>query len=76
MSSSPAFDRSAAAQSNPSPPSGRRPTPRKRGLLSTYGVGRTCADPTCETTLSRYNDAPLCWHHGELLQAAEHRRRR
>jgi hypothetical protein len=62
-----------APLTTPSAPGGRRSTPRTRGQLATYGVGRTCVYPSCETTLSRYNDAPLCWHHGELAQAAERR---
>jgi hypothetical protein len=74
MSSSPGSDPFAATgPAAPSPLGRGAATPRKRGRLATYGVGRICADPSCETTLSRYNDALLCWHHGELVQAAERR---
>lgn len=26
-------------------------------------VGRVCADPSCDTVLSRYNDSPVCSVH-------------
>ena len=29
----------------------------------TYGQGRTCADPTCQTRLSIYNRSTYCWQH-------------
>jgi len=29
----------------------------------TYGAGRTCADPLCETRLSIYNRSNHCWQH-------------
>jgi hypothetical protein len=29
----------------------------------TYPAGRVCADPGCETRLSVYNKANLCWQH-------------
>ena len=38
---------------------------RIRGYIQTYGQGRTCAAPGCDTTLSRYNKAALCWRHAK-----------
>jgi hypothetical protein len=29
--------------------------------------GRTCAYPACETKLSIYNGADLCWQHTEIV---------
>jgi hypothetical protein len=29
----------------------------------TYPEGRVCAQPGCETKLSRYNKADMCWQH-------------
>ena len=55
--------------------SGPQPPRRTRGHVTTYGVGRICADPDCATTLSRYNDAELCWYHVGVVQASEGRRR-
>lgn len=40
-----------------------RPLRHTRGFVTSYGQGRTCAAPACETTLSRYNKAELCWKH-------------
>jgi hypothetical protein len=28
-----------------------------------YSAGRVCADPNCETKLSRYNKWQYCWQH-------------
>ena len=47
---------------------------RTRGHVTTYGVGRTCADPGCRTILSRYNDAQLCWYHVDGASLAGRRR--
>jgi hypothetical protein len=46
-----------------------------RGYIQSYGEGRTCADSTCETTLSRYNKASLCWKHAEQRELAKLRQR-
>ena len=52
---------------SPSVPSSRvapvRERFRTRGFIADFGLGRTCAAPECETTLSRYNDGRLCWVH-------------
>jgi hypothetical protein len=29
----------------------------------TYGEGRTCEDPLCNTKLSIYNRSKFCWQH-------------
>jgi hypothetical protein len=29
----------------------------------TYGSGRTCDEPGCETRLSMYNRSTFCWQH-------------
>ena len=34
-----------------------------RGYIHSFGRDRTCATDACETRLSRYNDATLCWVH-------------
>jgi hypothetical protein len=34
------------------------PRPNKQ-----YGPGRVCAEPACETKLSRYNKWDYCWQH-------------
>ena len=34
------------------------PKPNKQ-----YTTGRTCAEPACETKLSRYNKWQYCWQH-------------
>lgn len=44
-----------------------RPPPRPRGFITSYGVGRVCADPGCQTTLSRYNQSELCYPHAAQL---------
>jgi hypothetical protein len=47
-------------------PDGPQPGERRRtgkGHVASYGPGRTCAAPGCETQLSRYNGAPTCWRH-------------
>jgi hypothetical protein len=28
-----------------------------------FGSGRVCAEPSCETKLSRYNKWEFCWQH-------------
>lgn len=45
-------------------PGARRRT--GKGHVDSYGEGRVCAAPECETQLSRYNDNPACWRHQEL----------
>ena len=64
---------------NPPPPdpatSARSSLPRRvRGYVQSYGQGRTCAEPECETTLSRYNKDLLCWKHAEQADASQLRR--
>jgi hypothetical protein len=34
-----------------------------RGQVVTYGTGRLCREPGCETVLSRYNEHPKCSLH-------------
>ena len=34
-----------------------------RAKLATYGVGRVCAEPDCETRLSMYNPSAYCALH-------------
>jgi hypothetical protein len=36
---------------------------RKIGHIKTFGTGRVCSSVDCDTALSRYNDATVCWHH-------------
>jgi len=31
-----------------------------------FGVGRSCEEPGCQTALSQYNAADLCWQHAEI----------
>lgn len=45
------------------------PPRSSRGHVTSYGQGRTCAADECETTLSRYNDATLCWRHSTEAEA-------
>jgi hypothetical protein len=60
---------------SPEPERVRRSLPRQvRGYVQSYGQGRTCAEPACETTLSRYNKDLLCWKHAEQSDAAQLRR--
>jgi hypothetical protein len=42
-----------------------RTAPRNRYAIATYGSGRTCEHPECETTISRYNKAAMCWRHAQ-----------
>ena len=42
---------------------------RNRQHVSTFGVGRVCVEPTCKTTLSRYNADNLCWRHAGARDA-------
>jgi len=52
-----------------------RPRPRRGEILS-FGQGRTCATPGCQTTLSRYNRDERCWRHElEALEALKLRAR-
>jgi hypothetical protein len=44
---------------------GRPPARRGRGHIDSFGDGRTCLTPGCETTISRYNREPVCWRHIE-----------
>ncbi len=45
-------------------------TPRRgRGHIASYAQGRTCSAPECETTLSRYNKAALCWKHASEVDS-------
>lgn len=47
----------------------REAIPRKiRGHIEAYGQGRTCAEPGCDTALSRYNKAARCWTHAQAAQ--------
>lgn len=44
----------------------------------TYGAGRVCAHPGCETRISMYNKADHCWAHAPLkfpLTRGERRRK-
>jgi hypothetical protein len=43
-----------------------------RGYIASYGEGRTCSEPSCETTLSRYNKTDLCWMHAQQRDLTEH----
>jgi hypothetical protein len=45
----------------------------RRGHVASFGDGRTCAITACETTLSRYNDSDLCWHHAHELEKGARR---
>ena len=48
------------------PHSVARPRPRPRaGAIASYGEGRTCLEPECQTLLSRYNKDQLCWKHAD-----------
>jgi hypothetical protein len=44
---------------------------RTRGHIESYGQGRTCLEPGCDTALSRYNKEALCWQHLDELQRAK-----
>lgn len=49
---------------SPQPKSpGSRPLRQIRGYVQSYGQGRICSEPECDTTLSRYNTAKVCWRH-------------
>lgn len=48
---------------------------RARGYITSYEEGRVCAADGCETTLSRYNKAVLCWRHAEQRDLAAKRER-
>jgi hypothetical protein len=44
-----------------------------RGHVQTYASGRTCSEPGCVTTLSRYNKDDRCWSHaGEARERRGH----
>ena len=47
---------------------------RNRQHVTTFGIGRVCVEPTCKTTLSRYNGDDLCWRHAEARDTALLRR--
>ena len=47
---------------------------RVRGYIDSYGQDRTCAELSCETALSRYNNNTLCWRHAEKRDRAQIRR--
>ena len=32
-----------------------------------HGEGRICAEPGCETKLSRYNPSSRCWQHADVV---------
>jgi hypothetical protein len=49
-----------APRATPSPGAPRRDGP---GFVTSYGENRACAEPGCETTLSRYNDHDRCGVH-------------
>ena len=36
---------------------------RSRGHIRSFPGGRTCGASECQTVLSRYNDAVVCWLH-------------
>ena len=59
-------------RSIPSPKDGdvarRLPQRPKRGFIMSYGVGRVCADPACDTALSRYNESALCYSHAGKVE--------
>ena len=38
---------------------------RTSGHIDSFGDGRTCLAPGCNTTVSRYNKEPVCWRHIE-----------
>ena len=46
----------------------RVPAQRRPGHIRTYGDGRTCAEPLCGTTLSRYNKETFCWRHSQKFE--------
>jgi hypothetical protein len=52
-----------------------RPPRQQRGFITSYGVGRVCAEPGCRTTLSRYNKSDLCYPHADEFEARLHRER-
>jgi hypothetical protein len=52
-----------------------RPPRQPRGFITSYGVGRMCADPGCRTELSRYNKSQLCYPHAAALTSRPHRER-
>ncbi len=52
-----------------------RPPRQQRGFITSYGVGRVCADPGCRTTLSRYNKSDRCYPHADELEDHRHRGR-
>ena len=49
-----------AARAEASPGSPRR---EGRGFVASYGTGRQCNEPGCETSLSRYNERGVCFNH-------------
>ena len=42
---------------------------RTRGHVTSYGQGRVCAAPGCDTKLSRYNTTSRCWTHDDSKTA-------
>jgi len=50
-----------------------RQAPRRtgRGFVVSFGEGRVCETPTCNTILSRYNDRPRCAVHLNLASPQE-----
>ena len=44
---------------------GARPGNRRR-KPKTYGQGRTCADASCATVVSRYNRSEFCFSHAPV----------
>jgi hypothetical protein len=46
-----------------------RPHPvRQRDRLKQHATDRVCADPSCDTKLSRYNAGDLCASHSEGVE--------
>jgi hypothetical protein len=42
---------------------------QQRGFVTSYGVGRVCIEPGCDTALSRYNKSERCYPHADQFEA-------
>ena len=46
---------------------------RRPGHIASYGDDRSCAEPSCSTTLSRYNSSELCSCHSDPPERSRRR---
>ena len=57
--------RSSKSTTDPADSSVPRPRFSRGGMVQQFDDGRTCAEPGCDTKLSRYNALLTCSLHGD-----------